>query len=331
MKFFKKGKINMISKKLVASMLAFTLALGTFTVMPAEVSYSFGTAIAAEAAESDFIIETDVSGVEYIAGYNGKGGDIVIPEGYYIGFGAFYKNTDITGVTFTGDDYIREFAFINCVNLKKVVFKSNATIFSNAFENCVNLKTVEIDGVCETIGSDAFKNCQSLEKFTVKKSRKSDSDAYIGNNAFENCYMLKSFKIPNNIKKVGSRAFLNCVNLKSLIVPSDVKFNEGENGEREYFGFYEAAKSNKIITDDYDNSRLKVTDYEIANGKNYSYFLVTKYKIGECAFDGGSIIEYTSKAKKMMPVKLTVTVTRGSDAEKFCKENKIAYKYAKKK
>lgn len=325
----------MRTKKLIASVLAFTLALGTLSVLPAVTDTENGIAVTAEAASSDFVIKKDDHGGKYIAEYKGKGGDITIPKGVYVGEKAFYGNMDITSVTFPDEEYsVGKYAFKNCANLEKVVFKSDVGIRGGAFMNCVNLKSVEIKGTCLGISSSAFEQCEQLEKFSIKKQVKREDipGVGIGSYAFYNCFSLRSFVVPKNFETIYPKAFLNCVSLKNLKIPSGTKMYEDEKGKNYHFGYFEKASSELDLKSSIVMNGYATEDaftYTLANGKKSSYFMYIN-KGGE-AFTSGEfmdIISYPS-FRKLTPVKLTVTVTKGSDAEKFCKKNKIAYKYAK--
>ncbi|MCI5752607.1 MAG: leucine-rich repeat domain-containing protein [Oscillospiraceae bacterium] len=327
----------MRTKKLIAAAAAFMLALGTFSVLPAVTDTENGIAVTAGAASSDFVIKKDKDGDKYISGYKGKGGDITIPKGVYVGAEAFKGNMDITGVTFSGEGnsfFVGTKAFADCANLKKVVFKGDAYFKENSFSNCVNLKSVEIKGTCLSIGNSAFENCELLEKFSIKKHvKKADLEQVgIGYDAFYNCYSLRSFVVPSNFTDIYNGAFLNCVNLKSLKIPASVKIVESEEGINSHFGCFEKVSSKKELENSlfmYGSSAMAIESLIIADGKKSSYFqcLNPSGKTFTSAEFYDTLID--CEVKKMTPVKLTVTVTKGSDAEKYCKENKIAYKYAK--
>ena len=84
------------------------------------INNSFSTDVTVYAEEVDgFVIKTDADGDKYISGYNGSGGDIVIPsDAVWIGEKAFAKNTSITSVTIpkTCWYWIDKNAFKDCTN-----------------------------------------------------------------------------------------------------------------------------------------------------------------------------------------------------------------------
>lgn len=304
----------MKSKKIIASALAFMLALGTATMLPADYAEEIGIGITAEAADSDFVIKTDEDGDKYIASYKGKGGDITIPKDVYIEENVFKGNKKITSVTISTPCVIYDSAFEDCVNLEKVVFEDEVVIWPNVFKNCINLKTVEFkNGVNGAIAAYAFNSCTSLEKVTIKKGK---SEFFIGYGAFNNCYSLKSINIPSTCNTIYERAFMNCFNLTKITIPSNTKFSY-ENGGDYHMGYFDAAKSED---DAWDGKWYNA----VADGKTSVYCDSVSTNGSGVEMKNGLLLNY----KKFTPKKLTMTVTKGSDAEKYAKKNGIAYKYA---
>ncbi len=306
----------MKSNKIIASLLASMLALGTFTALPAQYASNIGVGITAEAAESDFVIKTDKDGNKYIASYKGKGGDIILPKGPYVGDNAFKGNTSITSVTAPEDYYFGTSAFENCINLEKITIEGNATFGLYSFQNCINLKTVEVKGSIDVgIYAQAFSFCYSLEKVSIKKN---DSKFAIGIGAFYECHSLKSINIPSKCTEIYQQAFLNCFNLETITVPSDTNFlSVDETGVMNQMGYFRGAKTEDDAWDDNWYS-------DVADGKTSVYSQYRATKKGGILMEDGTYFDY----KKFTPKKLTMIVTKGSDAEKYAKSNGIAYKYA---
>lgn len=300
--------------KFIASALALMLAAGTITALPADYAEEIGISITAEAASNDFVIKTDEEGYKYITSYKGKGGDITIPEGVYIEENAFKGNKKITSVTISTSCVIYDSAFEDCINLEKVVFKDEVVLWPSAFKNCINLKTVEFkNGVNGAIAAYAFQYCTSLEKVTINKGT---SEFYIGYSAFSNCHSLTSINIPSTCNIIYERAFMNCFNLTKITIPSNTKFSY-ENGGDYHMGYFDAAKSED---DAWDGKWYNA----VADGKTSVYCDTLSTKGSGVAMKNGLLLNY----KKFTPKKLTMTVTKGSDAEKYAKKNGIAYKYA---
>lgn len=300
-------------KKLISAALAAMLALGTFTVLPAVTDISPDIAVTAEAANSDYIIKTDKYGDKYIAGYKGKGGDIVLPKGFYVGEKAFKGNTNITSVTFPELYSVSKNAFDSCINLKKVVFEDEACICAEAFSYCINLKTVEIKGgIYNFLTSSAFFCCQSLEKVTIGEGTK---DFYIGPFAFTHCSSLKSINIPKNCKMIYPGAFLGCFALDKLTIPEDTEFtyyNDTNDVDYPAMGYFEGAKTK--------NDALCNKMYiGKADGKTSVYWGQYSSKPGD---------EWNIHYYNYTPKKLTMTVTKNSEAEKYAQKYGIDYTYA---
>ncbi|MCM1381349.1 MAG: leucine-rich repeat domain-containing protein, partial [Muribaculaceae bacterium] len=242
-------------KKITAIAAAAVMAAGICTGAPMGTANEPITAITAEAASSDFVIKTNFEGKKYISEYNGKGGDIVIPDGvsyvYDNAFGSFSGsgNNTITSVTFPAScTKVGREAFCKCTALKKVTFKGDATIGIDAFLRCTALESVTVkgsiyyDGQGSGIGNGAFCNCISLKTFKIEKDER---EFVIENSAFRDCVSLSSINIPSKCIRIGYKAFLNCYNLESLTIPSNTKIGDyseglmGDKNEQNCFGLVE--------------------------------------------------------------------------------------------
>ncbi|MCQ2052267.1 MAG: leucine-rich repeat domain-containing protein, partial [Bacteroidaceae bacterium] len=97
--------------------------------------------------------------------YNGKGGDVIIPDGVTLILeNVFRDRTDITSVTMPES------------------FKS---IKSNAFRGCRNLKSINIPNKFRWFGWGAFYGCSSLESIYIP-----DTDNVIDASVFAGCSKL---------------------------------------------------------------------------------------------------------------------------------------------
>ncbi|MGN0551865.1 MAG: leucine-rich repeat protein [Oscillospiraceae bacterium] len=301
----------MKGKKILSCALAIMLSLGTLTVLPAKFDSNIDIAVTADAA-SDFVIETDdESGEKYIVEYTGKGGAVTLPKGVNVDYAVFYGNDTITSITVPGDCIFYDYAFANCKNLEKVTVKGNAFFGPASFIHCINLKSVTVEGSLLDICGSAFAFCHSLKTFSVKENKK---EFAIGTTAFYCCYSLESMAIPSKCTEIYAEAFLNCFNLSKLTVPAGTKFNY--NAGKYQMGYFDAAKT-------YDDACDGNWYTAVADGKTSVYCDYINTSTGTY-MDSGLFCDY----KKYTPKKLTMTVTKGSDAEKYAKENKIAYKYA---
>ena len=171
----------------------------------------------------------------------------------------------------------------------------------------------ELDGYPVTgIGEYAFTGDEDLSSAAVLVDITSviipEGVVVIGEYAFDSCTELTSVTIPKSVTVIGDSAFSNCFSLASITIPAGV-----------------------VIIDDYafaGCSRLQ--SIEIPLG-------VTG--IGMSAFTGcSSLIELSIPASVKSigdwafdecPL-LTLTVSNGSYAEQYAKENEIPYALAKK-
>lgn len=176
-------------KRIISGILAFTLAFGVCTAVPADSDNNKGMAIVASAAEyyktvNGCVLSKDSYGDIYVSEYTGKGGNITIPkEAVYIGEKAFEYNTSITSVTFPEGT-------------------TKYGIGGEAFGWCTNLTSVTImgdvgSGDVNGISGGAFRGCYSLK--TVKFSKSNAHVSFIDEGAFYSCYSLTSINLPSGI------------------------------------------------------------------------------------------------------------------------------------
>ncbi|MDD7428511.1 MAG: fibronectin type III domain-containing protein [Oscillospiraceae bacterium] len=259
-----------------------------------------------------FAYEVDKDGKKCITGYYGVGGDITLPKGYYVGEKAFEGNTDITSVTAPEDYFFGISSFKGCTKLEKVVVNGSATFGAESFMHCIKLKTVQVDGIYNGIYSAAFEWCESLTDFTIKGD---EYEFSIGGTAFHCCYSLKNFEIPSKCSAIYSNAFLNCFSLEKLTVPAGTEFYY-DYGEHQ-MGYYYGAKTE---SDAWNGNYV----YGVADGKTSVYFEELSTSGSGMELDNGLMLTM----KKFTPKKLTMVVTKGSDAEAYAKKYGVAYEYA---
>ncbi|MBP0957545.1 MAG: fibronectin type III domain-containing protein [Oscillospiraceae bacterium] len=303
-----------------AALLSFALAFGTFAVLPESISESLDIGITAEAASDDhyfigdYFIKKESDGIDYIVYYSGPGGDITLPEGVAVGSYAFSDNDTITSITipkgFPQNASIGEYAFSKCINLKKLVIESPISIGEGSFYNCINLRTVELKGgVSDRIGREAFFTCYNLKKVSIGEN-KNDS-FYIDNAAFYDCFALSSVNIPESCSEIKGTAFMNCCGLTEVRIPEKTIFTP--DGVY-HMGYIHGAESYFLARSDWKKNQVT----KLADGNTTLYEMKAKPK------------EDRSLRKNFVAVtaqKITLIVTKGSDAERYAKENGIAYKY----
>ena len=336
----------MKSKKFISCTLAVMLSLGTLTALPEQLNDTFGMTITADAA-SDFVIDTDMDGNKYIDGYNGAGGDIVIPEDIsYINSYAFEGVYKITSITAEGDLYVKNNAFQGCTRLSRVVVKGNAQFEDYAFNKCVNLEKTEVSGSIDTtIGKNAFANCTSLRTFKVKGS---ELVYTIGKRAFFNCINLTTVTIPGGCSQINDEAFLNCPSLGSLTIPAKTKISSNSRPFGYTIGMLasevEKPKTNYTFELDFDLDDMtdKIYDkyfnglfswkYVFNNGTTPMYVDYFSSDI----LTGGTSWSYFYESDyyklygihdRVSPRKIKLEVVKGSNAETFAKKNNIEYSY----
>lgn len=197
-------------KKLIAAGLTaamfLTAGIGVSAAGSAKVTR---TANAAYSQEGTFSVCEDM-----LYGYNGEGGDVVIPNGIrQISSGVFY----------------------NCTSLKSVTFPDSLTYIAvHAFEGCSGLTSVSLPNAVATIDNKAFAQCSELVTITIP-----DSVTRIGANAFEGCESLMDIyytgtkdkwdKLAANLK-LNSYTTVHCATeLKILTQPSNVTAKPGSS------------------------------------------------------------------------------------------------------
>lgn len=303
-----------------AALLSFALAFGTFAVLPESISESLDIGITAEAASDDnyfigdYFIKKESDGIDYIVYYSGPGGDITLPEGVAVGSYAFSNNDTITSITipkgFPQNASIGEYAFSKCTNLKKLVIESPISIDKGSFYDCINLRSVELKGgVRDKIGREAFFSCYNLKKVSIGENKK--DSFYIDNAAFYDCFSLSSVNIPESCSEIKGTAFMNCCGLTEVRIPPNTIFTPDA---KYHMGYIHGAESYFLARSDWEKNQVT----KLADGNTTLYEMKVKPK------DERSLkknyVEVTAQ-------KLTLIVTKGSDAEKYAKENGLNYKY----
>ena len=173
---------------------------------------------------SDFNISNGV-----LRGYNGSGGDIVIPDGVTaIGqnaFGTYFKSAPVTSVVIPeGVTSIGGEAFYRCKTLKSVTLPSTLThIYANAFYQCEALEDINLPEGLKIIGPNAFQYCSALEKVILPESL---TELHRG--SFYSCKALKDIVIPGGVKTVGQSAFGQCEALTSVVIGEGIAAIERE-------------------------------------------------------------------------------------------------------
>lgn len=188
-----------------------------------------GAAIIVERAVRKFVEETTEFLIEdgVLVRYNGKGGDIIIPDGVReIGSALFFDgesdNTTLTSVVIPeGTKRIGSNAFRWCKNLRTVILPAGLlAIGDSAFLGCDSLKMIDIPASVTELGDEAFSYCRSLVSVTLPERIKEFEHGYfMMNDLPAGCESaLKRINIPEGLTSFSAEDFYGCSNVSSIHV-----------------------------------------------------------------------------------------------------------------
>ncbi len=174
--------------------------------------------------DNGFIIE------RVLKGYNGAGGDAVIPDGVTsVGEGAFWRCSTVTSITVPDSvASICPGVFYGCTSLKSIAVAPGNLVYHSA-GNCLietqsktlvaGCKTgvIPADGSVTGIGLSAFEGCTGLRSITIP-----DGVTFIDGGAFAGCTGLASVAIGNSVTSICKGAFRDCTSLTSVTIPDSV-------------------------------------------------------------------------------------------------------------
>ncbi len=315
-------------KAIARYLTAAVLAAAVLTVIPGYMSEPFIAITASAETTADGFVIDDIGGKRIITGYTGAGGAVKIPaEADGIGQFAFSANGSVTSLSVPSgvpkDFYIDDNAFYDCVNLKTVSVNANiASVGKSAFHGCVSLESVTFKGNVTTgIGSRAFANCHKLK--TVDFTKSNAKLGGLSGASFENNFELSEVNLPERTGAVYGYNFNNCPKLESLRIPESTKIVGSE-----VFGYmYGCSKKGCYSTMDGGG----LTERSVKADGTKSLYVLELYTADSAKFqkNGGAFYDSTlfSGDKKITQKPITLTVTEGSDAERYAIENDIAVKY----
>lgn len=289
-------------RKIAALAAAAIMAAG---IVPMGTENPFSPAITAEAADDGFVICESGDGEKFLGGYKGNKKSVTIPKEVTVIGNYAFENSGVESVKIhAGITRIAYDGFSNCETLKTVTFEKGsklAYLDDSAFDNCINLQKIDLTPCknLKSIGYAAFGDCISLKSMDLSACTKLTD---IGGAAFCGCIELNSVVLPDNVKSIGKYAFTDCLKLEALTVPPRAKV------EDEFAGYMNGCEKNDDV-----NSR-EYKSYK-ADGNTTTYYYI-RHKADDTE------TELTIKQKP-----ITLYVTKGSDGERYAKENGIAYKY----
>ena len=226
---------------------------------------------------------------------------ITIPEGVtHIGVGAF-NSSGLTGVIIPDSvTAIGDGAFARCTSLTSAILPEGVTHIGDAvFSWCEDLTSVTIPASVTSIGDHAFSGCKRLTSVTIP-----ESVAHIGYYAFGSSG-LTSITIPGSVTRIGDDAFHGCERLTSVIIQEGVTHIGNQA-----FGWCDNLTSVTIPEG--------VTS--IGHSVFYECNRLASVTIPASVTSIGSHTFYRHFRK---PIPLSVT--EGSYAEQYAKENDIDY------
>ena len=201
-----------------------------------------------------------------------------------------------------GTRIIGENAFFHCDSLLSVTVPDGVTeIGDQAFCSCWDLAGITLPEGVTTIGYQAFFQCFDLAAVTLPEGLTA-----IGDSAFDSCFSLAGITIPGSVTAIGESAFSVCDSLVSVTVP------DGVTRIRDWTFFYCDSLTSVVLPD----SVTQIGTNAFANCPSLAAVNLPAgvAAIGEEAFADCPL--------------LTLTVTRGSYAERYCRDNGLAYAYA---
>lgn len=241
-----------------------------------------------------------------ITSYKGTRGEVIVPskigKSEVTEIGAYAFAASAPRIKIEQRDFRRK-------EITRVVLPDTIKVIGeNVFSSCEALEQVNIpDGVVE-IGKEVFSGCRRITELVVPDTvEKIDSGVFAGclslcsvklpdslteisNYMFSNCRNLLEIKLPATVQSIGIWAFTRCVTLEEIVIPEGVT-------EIRKQAFMEC-----------DNLKTVVIPASVKSIKNYTY----RGRDPETIFEDSPNV--------------TAVVEAGSYAEKYCKNNGIAFK-----
>ena len=148
--------------------------------------------------------------------------ELIVDEGIEdIGVNAFANMPALEKVTFKGNVWLDEGAFVSCANLKTVIFEKDVVIGDGAFSDCTALTNLTLKGAAD-VREHAFASCSKLKEVVF------DYDAVIGKEAFSGCSALTTLVFNSDV--VFEDGALNfTINLNDILFSDSSKITGYNN------------------------------------------------------------------------------------------------------
>lgn len=116
-------------------------------------------------------------------------------------------------------DYIDDYAFNGCLDLKNVIIPDRLSNCGNYCFADSGLTSITLPDGVKNLGYGAFSDCASLSKVQLSKGLSS-----IQAQTFANCISLKSITLSSGISKVSETAFMRCRQFTGFVVNNANKY-----------------------------------------------------------------------------------------------------------
>lgn len=253
--------------------------------------------VQAASAESEFTINSSTGELE---GYNGSGGEVVIPS-------------QIGGVNVTSIDGT---VFRNNPSITSIIIPQGVTSIGDyAFFGCINLTSITIPASVTSLGKGILGGCVKLETITLD----SNNTSYTTENgvlySFDKknliaCPGTKSgtFTIPTGVENILDSAFRGCTLLTSVIMPDTVT----TIGNGAFTGGTSDAPTN-LTSVTLSNNLTSIGEHAFSYCDKLQSIIIpdSVTEIGLCAF-------YTCRGLKTVQLSANL-VTIGNMAFSYCK------------
>lgn len=214
----------------------------TSLTVPTTVKYLGQGSVDSLSKKKEFVVLGD--GILYR--YNGKGGNVVIPNNVKIigerAFLSHFTSGSIKSVTIPGSvKEIWSSAFDTCSNMTRVTLSEGIkTICPSAFSDCTKLTRINIPKSLEDTSLVSFRSKVQLGNHSADFDIRGNGILFkykgtasnvvipkgvkiIGYGAFYQNKTMNSVVIPDSVVSIGSSAFSNCGELTQIDIPNSVK------------------------------------------------------------------------------------------------------------